>query len=388
MTMVDEAEANGAEVPTAEETRPEAPDSPGKRLQQARQARKLETSYVATALRLSPTVVEAIERDDYASLPSAVFVSGYIRSYARLLGLDPGPLNQRFHALHPNAEAPPPHVARPESTLSEHDGGGQMFASLVAILVVVALAAGAYGWWVTRPSTDPITDGATEPLADASSALEPDGSTSSPGPGPEVGSELGSELAEPPPARDPDAAAGVETPAAADPVLRASRDVELITRDDAQPASLETEGAMAPTALPTPASPEDEPSTARRSAATAVGESDEAGETGETDAETEDDQATTDPAGPEAVQLAFNGPCWVDIRDSAGKVLLFGEMADGDRERIEGTPPYSLVLGNAAAVELTVGDTPFDLRAIARGNVARFELDPAEISARSTDATD
>jgi hypothetical protein len=36
-------------------------------------------------------------------------------------------------------------------------------------------------------------------------------------------------------------------------------------------------------------------------------------------------------------------------------------------------------VGNASATELTVGGRPFDLRAIAKGNVARFTLDPAEI---------
>ena len=67
--------------------------------------------------------------------------------------------------------------------------------------------------------------------------------------------------------------------------------------------------------------------------------------------------------------------------DVAGEVQLFGEMADGDRHVLGGEPPYSLVIGNASAVTMTVGGTPFDVRAIAKGNVARFELDPADIVA-------
>jgi cytoskeleton protein RodZ len=86
---------------------------------------------------------------------------------------------------------------------------------------------------------------------------------------------------------------------------------------------------------------------------------------------------------PEAneVVVSFDGPCWVDIRDAAGEVQLFGEMASGDSHVLGGEPPYSLVIGNASAVSMTVGGAPFDVRAIAKGNVARFELDPAEIVA-------
>jgi cytoskeleton protein RodZ len=92
----------------------------------------------------------------------------------------------------------------------------------------------------------------------------------------------------------------------------------------------------------------------------------------------ESNSATIDPQATPEVVATFSGPCWVDIRDAAGQVLLFGEMAAGDRRVLDGDPPYSLVVGNASATELTVGGRAFDLRAIAKGNVARFKLDPAE----------
>lgn len=79
--------------------------------------------------------------------------------------------------------------------------------------------------------------------------------------------------------------------------------------------------------------------------------------------------------------MSFSGPCWVDIRDASGEVRLSGEMRDGDRHVLDGEPPFSLILGNAAAASVEVGGQPFDVRAIARGNVARFQLDPAEFVA-------
>ncbi len=106
-------------------------------------------------------------------------------------------------------------------------------------------------------------------------------------------------------------------------------------------------------------------------------ETDSTASLGESTSET----ASEDAPEADEVVVSFDGPCWVDVRDAAGEVQLFGEMADGDRHVLGGEPPYSLVIGNASAVTMTVGGAPFDVRAIAKGNVARFELDPADIVA-------
>jgi cytoskeleton protein RodZ len=84
-------------------------------------------------------------------------------------------------------------------------------------------------------------------------------------------------------------------------------------------------------------------------------------------------------AGAGEILMTFDGPCWVDVRDSERKFKLFGEMKKGDRHILEGKPPYSVILGNAAAVQITVDGAAFDLSALSQGNVARFTLDPSEL---------
>jgi len=59
----------------------------GERLSAARKARTLTTETVAEELKLDVNMIEAIERDDKAVLPAAIFVQGYLRRYARLVGL-------------------------------------------------------------------------------------------------------------------------------------------------------------------------------------------------------------------------------------------------------------------------------------------------------------
>jgi cytoskeleton protein RodZ len=91
----------------------------------------------------------------------------------------------------------------------------------------------------------------------------------------------------------------------------------------------------------------------------------------------EEAPATTSPPAAHEVVLAFSGPCWVDIRDSDDDFKLFGEMNKGDRHLLGGKAPYSVILGNTAAASISVDGEPFDLAPYARGNVARFTLDPA-----------
>jgi cytoskeletal protein RodZ len=59
----------------------------GARLAAARKACELDPRVVASELHLDLATIEAIENDDKAALPAAIFVKGYLRNYARLVGL-------------------------------------------------------------------------------------------------------------------------------------------------------------------------------------------------------------------------------------------------------------------------------------------------------------
>lgn len=67
-------------------------ESPGRSLREARESRGLSIAEVVNSIKFSPRQIEAIERDDFEHLPGATFIRGFIRSYAKLLQLDPHPL--------------------------------------------------------------------------------------------------------------------------------------------------------------------------------------------------------------------------------------------------------------------------------------------------------
>ncbi|WP_161539899.1 helix-turn-helix domain-containing protein [Glaciimonas sp. PCH181] len=63
--------------------------SVGEQLAHRRQQHGWSIDDVANQLKLAPRQIHAIETDNYAALPTIVMTRGYIRSYAKMLGLDP-----------------------------------------------------------------------------------------------------------------------------------------------------------------------------------------------------------------------------------------------------------------------------------------------------------
>lgn len=60
----------------------------GQTLRQAREQRGLSIADVVNLTKLAPRQIEALEADDYQSLPETAFVRGFVRSYGKVLQLD------------------------------------------------------------------------------------------------------------------------------------------------------------------------------------------------------------------------------------------------------------------------------------------------------------
>jgi cytoskeleton protein RodZ len=65
---------------------------------------------------------------------------------------------------------------------------------------------------------------------------------------------------------------------------------------------------------------------------------------------------------------------WVKVVDSAGVVQLSKTLADGEVASASGSEPLSIVVGRADVVDVEVRGKAFNLTAIAKENVARFEV--------------
>lgn len=81
------------------ELSPSAVESPGAMLKRAREARKLSHIDVAKELKLRVQWIVDIENDQYADSAALIYVQGYLRSFARLVGISPEQVLSAFSAL-------------------------------------------------------------------------------------------------------------------------------------------------------------------------------------------------------------------------------------------------------------------------------------------------
>lgn len=113
--------------------------SVGEQLRLAREAAQLSLDEVAHALKFSPRQIESLEADNFAALPGATIVRGFVRSYARLLKLDADALLQQLEPVMPSM---PAEVRPPENMgVASQPRGVRELSPLVTVALVLLLAA-------------------------------------------------------------------------------------------------------------------------------------------------------------------------------------------------------------------------------------------------------
>lgn len=131
----------------------------GSILSAARQRQGLSVADVARQLKLGVRQIEALEADDYKSLPRITFVRGFIRNYAKLLQIDAEPLLKSTEHLLPTPQIPEaePGVAEIPSVSNKNNlwrsyAAFALFASLGVIFLV-------YEWYREQsvPRTKPVS---------------------------------------------------------------------------------------------------------------------------------------------------------------------------------------------------------------------------------------
>jgi cytoskeleton protein RodZ len=162
--------------------------SAGAVLAAAREELNLSIAEVARHLKLSPAQVEALEAGAYDRLPGRVFVRGFLRNYAKLLGIDPEPLLRSIENELPQpaaVEEPPP---PPEEVMPTGERSRWPFYAGIAGVIIAALAAYEFGF-NSPPPTDnersvtpdtampPADSAAGPPAPGVPASLEPGGAS-------------------------------------------------------------------------------------------------------------------------------------------------------------------------------------------------------------------
>ena len=356
-----EGEPSGTEEASTEGAResvpPNAEDAetdPGALLKQARERAGASVAEIAASKRLDETLVEALEEGRYDAFPAPAYVYGYLRAYAREVGLDGDTLVRRLSAAEHEPSKrlewlqpiKPPLADRAQRSL------GLLFGGVVA---AVLIAAAVVLWTLARTSDWPFAateDAASErPAGDNSPAV-----VDVPWPPTQAPADV-----QPPTTLTPtpDSGGAIAEP---EPAPEPSGFVEV----DAEAAAAEPAAPLVPAG-----SGASEPSAVEQSEPTLESDS------------TEADAAPAFPTlerlsslASDQLSLAFDEDSWVEVEDAGGELIHAELGVSGESYVVHGQAPFSIVIGYAPGVRVAFNGDPVALPPHTRQTVARLVVGP------------
>jgi cytoskeleton protein RodZ len=302
--------------------------SPGKRLQRAREMQGLSQADVANSLRLPLNVVKALEEDQHDGI-HATYLKGYLRSYARLVGVstDLVVADIRQTLADRQAEVLKAQAAQPQMNSSHN------VMKLTTLAVCTVLLGLGVTWWRGQNDADetPVTDVVDAAPIEQSVPLIPT-------------------LAE--------SVAVAETPVAqTDTAVQALRPEgssdkpQQVAVSEPQVSEAQATTTSDQQALAAPA-----PETAETSAAAVA----------------------TDRSAPadSGIVLRLSDDSWTEIADAGGKRLYKKLGKRGETIKIaDGKAPFRVLVGNAHGIAMYYDGKLVDLGTIAHNGVARFRIE-------------
>lgn len=316
--------------------------NPGETLRQARESNGWSLAEVALKLNLTTTSLGNLEAGAFDKLPGHTFARGYIRAYAKLLGIDQAVLVQEFDQF-----------TGTDSQGSNVHGLGRIeepvrvshtILRIVSLLLLIAVIGGGFVWWQDQTSlrSKDLTSNAMEHVevesADGTTQIHP--------------------LDEPEDQAVAEAQASPEAPA---------------TTEQAAPQTAPAETA----AVPAPAAPAHTPTAPIAQAHTPAAPAQAPATTAPTAPAAAAMSPPTTPAliaGDGRVQITFIADCWTQVTDGNGKVLFSGLKRKGDTLDQGGKPPLTLRLGFARGAQVAYNGQPVDVAPFTSGETARLKL--------------
>lgn len=314
--------------------------NPGETLRKVREDRNLVLGDVAAQLNLTPSALRHLEAGDFEQLPGHTFARGYVRSYAKLMGMDPSQLVDEFDQF-TGTNAAGSSVAS-LSRIEEPARVSQGILKFFSVVALLALGAVGFFWWqdqgkrLEAGSAAPahVEVEAADGTVEIHTFAEPEDQA--------VADAQSEELALP----------GIDAPAADD--TSAPAPAEPVVTDSG------TNPAAAPDTAAAPAEPAEAPAEQQVETAQA--------------AESSQAAPVTAATGEVVVNLQFTADCWTQLTDANGKVLLSALKRRGDSVELAGKAPLELRLGYARGAVVLVNGQAVDVAPFIHGETARLNL--------------
>jgi len=282
----------------------------GKRLRDAREAKKISITDAAAQLRVTRDAIVHLEEQNWDRLHGRTYARGYFLSYAKFLGLPQDEMLAGFNIEFTETDHRSPSVA-PIQQLKPAKSG-LPWLPLILLVSVAVLAWFAYQQWQAT-QVEPIEEVPNQPLIE--------------------------------PAENPE----TESDTYSIPITESNN--EPTQSSDERAPSVE------------PAQPEVSESLIDESAPVET----------ETQA-TEEVEPVIAEASQSNLIIGINADCWVEVRDANQQVLISRVVRAGNTVELTGAAPLQVSLGQANAASVRFEGRIIDISEYTRGNVARFTL--------------
>lgn len=384
--------------------------SPGAILKAAREKQGLSREEVADQLHLRFTIIKELEDDHYASDISATFTKGYLKLYAKLLGVDEEPVLTAYQNLGSQGKEPAKLQSFSQKVARQASDQRLMW---VTYLVLVLVVAGVVAWWIQQDDTSLsrfIDGNVSIPMDRDDSASDnslPNNSLPNNSPPNNVlpNDKQTGALDSPSAAESKPINTSTQAPAAtapSDPADALPEELSFETQPaETQPAQ-SAEIASSETADPETAStvsdsdvaaqtPDAQPvlPTVNNPVAILPSETEGGEEPANTSADQDNNSTSTAAVTSEAVPnlpladpvelvFTFSGDCWMKLTDATGEDVAYGVKQSGRVMPVSGVPPFEVVLGAPESVQISYAGTPVDMARFRPGYTARFQLPLSE----------
>ncbi|MBE0485104.1 RodZ domain-containing protein [Marinobacter sp.] len=273
----------------------------GEQLRLGRERLGLELSAIAAEQHLRPSVIQAIENGDYSKVDSELFLKGYVRAYARQIGLDAdsviADLDRELEPARQQRERE--QQANPLVSIERAKRRKRQLAKILAILLVIAVGAYLIVGYLAEQ-------------------------------------EVGSDLA---PMSGTESASDLVVPEESQPSIRPEQEDQMtgsVTSDGVVDPETVTADALPDDARPEDLSADQQPVMIQSS---------------EPVPEPEPEQVVAAEVTEGRLQMTFSDDCWVQVTDAGGNRLVSSRRRSGDLLDVTGEAPLRVVIGAVSAVE-------------------------------------
>ena len=378
---------------------------PGQVFIDGREALGITQEQAADSLNLSVRAIKAIESDDANSLPDIVYVNGYIRSYAKLLGIASQPLIDAWRAQHamPADEA---------AQLNTSPDGSKVDAVNVRPMkmgrwALIALGLSAVFVYFVAFTDDAATPQSPQEIASVSSAGEPSGL----GPQADVGEDLDEQTradgagtvsveldsavaetaADEPSVTDTEVDGVLEVGAASEDAPSIGSVAQQAVVEDRTQETTQERTDVSPQDLVSETVAEEGNLEVAADEVVAIEAGSQAPdeEVAQIDADVSQAEPEREVAkafalprltefGDNTIDLTFSEDCWFEIRTIDGELLYADLGRTGQSRRYVGAAPFRIKLGFSPGAALAYNGEPIDLAPYTRQEVARVLLSEQE----------